>query len=146
MTTSTKASTKTTTKATTKKTTTKATTKATTKTTTKATTKKTTTRTTSTTTTPYSIYSLATNVSTSNLINQGYKVIYNQTYATPTNLNDLTTAYNQCNNMSIICLGGAAVGSNTLLLVSCANCKTLLSSYTNQNQPTNCWLVLTCLF
>ena len=69
------------------------------------------------------------------MINQGYKVIYNQTYDTPTNLNDLTTAYNQCNNMSIICFGGAAVGSNTLLLVSCANCKTLLSSYTNRNQP-----------
>ena len=37
--------------------------------------------------------------------------------------------------MSIICLGGAAVGSNTLLLVSCANCKTLLSSYTDLDKP-----------
>jgi len=82
-----------------------------------------------------SIYSLATNVSTSNLINQGYKVIYNQTYGTVTNLSDFTSILSTCNNMSTICLGGAAVGSNTLLLVSCANCKTLLSSYTDLNIP-----------
>ena len=86
-------------------------------------------------TTTYSIYSLATNVTTSNLIKQGYKVIYNQTYATVTNLSDFTSIVSTCNNMSTICIGGAAVGSNTLLLVSCANCKTLLSSYTDLNIP-----------
>jgi hypothetical protein len=82
-----------------------------------------------------SIYSLATNVSTSNLINQGYQIVYNQTYGTVTNLSDFTSILSTCNNMSIICIGGAAVGSNTLLLVSCANCKTLLSSYTDLNIP-----------
>jgi hypothetical protein len=69
------------------------------------------------------------------LINQGYKVIYNKTYETPTKLSDFTSIVSTCNNMSTICLGGAAVGSNTLLLVSCANCKTLLSSYTDLNIP-----------
>jgi len=86
-------------------------------------------------TTTYSIYSLATNVTTSNLINQGYQIVYNQTYGTVTNLSDFTSILSTCNNMSTICLGGAAVGSNTLLLVSCANCKTLLSSYTDLNLP-----------
>jgi hypothetical protein len=90
---------------------------------------------TSNTTPTNSIYSLATNVTTSNLIKQGYKVIYNQTYATVTNLSDFTSILSSCNNMSTICLGGAAVGSNTLLLVSCANCKTLLSSYTDLKIP-----------
>ncbi len=80
-------------------------------------------------------YSLAINVPISNLINQGFQIVYNQLYGTVTNLNDLTTVYNQCNLLTIICIGGAAVGSNTLLLVSCANCKTLLSSYTDLNIP-----------
>jgi alpha-tectorin len=81
------------------------------------------------------VYSLATNVPLSDLINQGYKVIYNHTYGTTTLSTDMTDVYNQCNALSIICLGGAAVGSNTLILVSCANCYTLLSSYTLLDQP-----------
>jgi len=115
--------------------------KKTTKKTTKTSTTKSTKRTTSTTTTTTnSIYSLASNVTTSNvttsnLINQGYQIVYNQTYATATNLSDFTSILSSCNNMSTMCLGGAAVGSNTLLLVSCANCKTLLSSYTDLNIP-----------
>jgi alpha-tectorin len=81
------------------------------------------------------VYSLATNVTTFDLINQGYKVIYNHTYGTTTLNTDMTAVYNQCNELSIICLGGAAVGSDSLLLVSCANCYTLLKSYTVLNQP-----------
>jgi len=87
------------------------------------------------TTSAPTVYSLATNVPTLNLINQGYKVVYNKTYGTSSYLNDLTAVYNQCNALSIICLAGASVGSNTLLLVSCANCYTLLSSNTVLDQP-----------
>jgi hypothetical protein len=69
------------------------------------------------------------------LINQGYRIVYSNTYAGTTNSADMNAVYNQCNSLSIICFGGAAVGSNTLLLVSCANCHTLLNSYTVLNQP-----------
>jgi len=69
------------------------------------------------------------------LINQGYRIVYSNTYATTIKNADMNAVFNQCNSLSIICFGGAAVGSNTLLLVSCANCYTLLSSYTVLNQP-----------
>ena len=65
---------------------------------------------------------------------QGYRVVYSYIYGHPTTNNELSSIKSMCSLNSILCAAGAALGSDTLLLVSCGNCLSILSE-TVLNKP-----------
>jgi len=80
-------------------------------------------------------YILASNIEINDLLNQGFKIVYDQFYSHNTTYSELLAVKLQCNSNSIICVGGADTGSsNTLLLVSCGSCLDILTN-TTANQP-----------
>lgn len=72
--------------------------------------------------------------SISNMISRGYTKVYDTLYSSLTTLSDLNSILSSCSVNSILCAGGAAVGSDTFLLVSCGDCRTVLKP-TPQNAP-----------
>ena len=76
---------------------------------------------------------LASNILIDELLNQGFKTVYDQLYSHQATGNELTNVKSQCNPNSIICDGGAD-GYNTLLLVSCGSCLDIVTT-TPENQP-----------
>jgi len=67
------------------------------------------------------------------LLNQGFKTVYDQLYSNKYIDPDLNNIKTQCNQNSLICVGGAD-GNNNLLLVSCGSCLDILTT-TIRNQP-----------
>jgi len=67
------------------------------------------------------------------LLNQGFKTVYDQLYSNVTTNQELYDIKSKCNKESIICVGGSD-GLNTLLLVSCGSCLDILI-ITELNQP-----------
>lgn len=80
------------------------------------------------------VYSLAHNVSIGDMKSQSYKIVYDLMYSKETSFAELDAIKSKCLHESVLCAGGGAVGSDNLLLVSCGNCKTVLST-TLQNKP-----------
>lgn len=78
------------------------------------------------------VYSLEQNVTISEVIDQGYTVIYNFTYSHASTSFELNQIYKTCNTNTIICAGGSLINSNILLLLSCGNCRSILKE-TNIN-------------
>ncbi len=72
-------------------------------------------------------YSLAHNISIEKMKSQGYKIVYDYLYSHLTTMTELNAIKGQCSSQTILCAGGAAVNSNTLLLVSCGNCREVLT-------------------
>jgi len=78
---------------------------------------------------------VALNVPIINMIQQGYTVVYQQTYGTAFTANDLTQIQSKCLTSNfILCVGEAEVGASNLILVSCGNCYSILQT-TITNQP-----------
>jgi hypothetical protein len=73
-------------------------------------------------------YVLAYNIQMNELLNQGFKTVYNQLYSHVTTETILLNIKSQCNRDSIICVGGAYSNNNTLLLVSCGSCLDILTT------------------
>ena len=70
---------------------------------------------------------MSTNISIKFLNDNNYKIFYNNTYDHATKYSDLNEIKSYCNDNSIICVGASQSNSNTLLLVSCGNCKSILT-------------------
>ncbi len=60
--------------------------------------------------------------------------MYNVSYDHPTSYNELVNLKKTCNSNSIICVAGSQNGSDTLILISCGNCMSILSD-TKVNHP-----------
>jgi hypothetical protein len=74
-------------------------------------------------------YSLAHNVSINDMKSQGYQVVYDYPYSHYTNISELNAIRQKCSPDTVLCAGGvAAEDSDNLLLVSCANCYSVLTS------------------
>ena len=80
------------------------------------------------------MYSLAQNIQITDLLNQGYDIAYNFTYLHSTSIAELNAINSTCSQNSILCVGGAASKSNILLLLSCGNCWSILST-TKKDTP-----------
>ncbi len=80
------------------------------------------------------LYSLAQNVSIADLLSQGYQNVYNETYSHASNTNELIEVNKSCTEYTVLCAGGGLGGSDTLTLVSCGNCWSILNS-TLRNNP-----------
>ena len=65
---------------------------------------------------------------------QGYRVAYDFPYSYNTTSIELNSIKLQCSTETILCAGGAAKGSDNLLLVSCGDCQTVLTE-TPLNTP-----------
>jgi len=79
-------------------------------------------------------YSLVSNISIDELLNQGFETVYDQLYSHVTTNQELYNIKKKCNNRDTkICVGGSD-GSNKLLLVSCGFCENVLET-TELNQP-----------
>ena len=79
-------------------------------------------------------YSLAHDVSIGDMKSQGYQIFYDFPYNHSTSLSELNAIKAKCLSDSVLCAGGAAKGSDNLLVVSCGNCHSVLSP-TLTNQP-----------
>lgn len=80
------------------------------------------------------IYSLAQNVLITEMKSQGYEIVYDYPYSHPTTINELNVIRLNCLSETILCAGGAAKGSYNLLLISCGNCRSILTA-TSKNNP-----------
>lgn len=80
------------------------------------------------------IYSLRQNILVTDLLNQGYYEVYNYAYSYATTTAQLALVNVTCDRYSILCAAGGAANSNSLLLVSCGNCWSILS-VTQVNRP-----------
>ena len=78
-------------------------------------------------------YILASNIQMHDLLNEGFNTVYNEFYSHATTETILLNIKSQCNQESIICVGGAD-SYNKLLLVSCGSCLDILTT-TVINQP-----------
>lgn len=67
-------------------------------------------------------------------MSQGFSNVYNFAYGHSSTSEELNLIKSNCSANSILCAGGALAGSDNLLLVSCGNCLSVLSS-TPHNQP-----------
>ena len=76
---------------------------------------------------------LASNIPINELLNDGFKTVYDQLYSHKTTNQELYDIKSKCNKESIICVGGSD-GLNTLLLVSCGSCLDILTT-TELNKP-----------
>jgi hypothetical protein len=80
-------------------------------------------------------YSLAHDISINDMKSLGYRVVYDYSYYShSTTITELTEIKSMCSVESILCAGGAAKNSDNLLLVSCGNCRTVLTE-TAPNKP-----------
>ena len=61
------------------------------------------------------------------LLDQGYENVYDFYYSHKTTSTELINIRSKCNNNSILCAGGSAVGSDSLILVSCGYCLSVLN-------------------
>lgn len=80
------------------------------------------------------VYSLAHNVSIKNMKLQGYELVYDFAYNHSTEITELNAIRWKCSAQSVLCVGGAALDSDNLLLVSCGNCHAVLKE-TSNNKP-----------
>ena len=74
------------------------------------------------------------NFSINVLLSLGFQIVYNQFYANSTNQTDLDNVKNQSNSSTVLCVGGGAINSDILELVSCAQ-SLLILSRTSLNIP-----------
>ena len=72
-------------------------------------------------------YSLAHNVSLESMKQQGYTVAYDYLYSHWTKYSKLNEIRSKCLPETLLCAGGAAAGSDILLLVSCGKCQSVLT-------------------
>lgn len=77
---------------------------------------------------------MAQNVSILDMKSQGYRVVYDFPYSYNTRSTDLNFIKSQCSNETVLCAGGAAKESDNILLVSCGDCLSVLTS-TVINKP-----------
>jgi hypothetical protein len=77
-------------------------------------------------------YSISHNISIKELLDQGFKNVFNTTYSTETISNDLINIESLCTKDSVLCVGGSDTADN-LLLVSCGNCLNILTPTTINN-------------
>lgn len=79
-------------------------------------------------------YILSSNLAINELLNQGFKIVYNQSYSQHATTNDeLYYIKSMCLNESILCVGGSD-SNNILLLSSCGYCLNVLTT-TITDQP-----------
>lgn len=76
---------------------------------------------------PPKMYSLSYNIPIEELLDQGYENVYDFYYSLKTTSTELINIRSKCNNNSILCAGGSAVGSDSLILVSCGYCLSVLN-------------------
>ena len=74
----------------------------------------------------YQKYILKSNILINELLNQGFKTVYDQLYSHVTTNEELYDIKSKCNTESIICVGGSD-DVNNLLLVSCGSCLDILT-------------------
>jgi hypothetical protein len=82
-------------------------------------------------------YVLLTNIKINNLLNQGFEIIYNESYNEHETTNDELYNINKSlciRKESIICVGGLNSVTNIFTLVSCGSCWQVLTT-TSLNQP-----------
>ena len=72
-------------------------------------------------------YSLAHNVSIEVMQSQGYEIVYDVSYFHEKTFAELNATKFKCSYESVLCAGGAAMGSDTLMLVSCGKCHAVLT-------------------
>ena len=70
-------------------------------------------------------YSLAHDVSIVDMKLQGFKTVYDFPYSHATTLTELNSIKSQCSSETLLCVGGA--DNDNLLLVSCGNCRAVLT-------------------
>ncbi|RNA22762.1 kinesin kif17 [Brachionus plicatilis] len=76
----------------------------------------------------YESYScLSTYYSFNNLTGSGFSLVYNQNYYHVTTIAELINIKNQCSSNSVLCAAGGLANSDSLLLISCANCHAVLT-------------------
>jgi len=80
------------------------------------------------------VYSLAQDISISNMKSQGYRVINDVSSSKGSSFEELNAIKLHCLPETILCAGGAATGSDNLLLVSCGKCHSVLEP-TLLNRP-----------
>jgi hypothetical protein len=67
------------------------------------------------------------------LINLGFRLVYNYTYDHVTTTAEILSLQRQCTSSSVICVGGNRFNEDILRVVACVNC--LKVTQTNLNQP-----------
>ncbi|CAF1030617.1 unnamed protein product [Brachionus calyciflorus] len=77
---------------------------------------------------------LTRNYPISNLINNGFQIVYDQFYSLGTMYSDMSLAKSYCNLSSILCTGGSLTNSDILELVACGNCNQIFRN-TTLNSP-----------
>jgi len=70
---------------------------------------------------------ISSNILIDELLNDGFKFVYDQLYSHGTTNQELFNINLKCNKESIMCVGGSD-GLNTLLLVSCGSCLEILTT------------------
>jgi hypothetical protein len=77
---------------------------------------------------------LAHNVPTSDLTNQGFKLIYFYPYSHTSYLDEFIQINSSCSINTFLCVGGKEEGSDSILLISCGKCS-LIFTVTSLNMP-----------
>ncbi|CAF0997441.1 unnamed protein product, partial [Brachionus calyciflorus] len=77
---------------------------------------------------------LTRNYPISNLIDNGFQIVYDQFYSHGTMYSDMSLAKSYCNSNSILCAGGSLTNSDILELVACGNCYQIFRN-TTLNSP-----------
>jgi hypothetical protein len=67
------------------------------------------------------------------LINLGFRLVFNYTYDYATKSAEIFSIQGQCTSSSVICVGGNRFNESVLRVVACVNC--LRVTQTNLNQP-----------
>ncbi len=80
------------------------------------------------------LFSLAQNIAVVSLLTQGYSLVYNNPFSHLTTSNELRAISSSCNENTIICVGAGLNNSNTLMLISCGECRLVLN-FTQINRP-----------
>ncbi len=78
---------------------------------------------------------LTNNVNQNDLINMGFRMVYNYPYNHPTTSTEILNIRSQCSLNTLMCVGGSSIYNDLLLLVlACANCLSV-TTQTIINQP-----------
>lgn len=83
----------------------------------------------------FQVVGLYSNILLNFLLNDGYQLIFNETYQHATSNDDIILYNSYCSTKTVLCLGGGELGLNSIRIVACARCKDILIS-TAINNPT----------
>ena len=75
----------------------------------------------------FTFHSLETQVAISKFLEDNFSVVYNQSYSYPTSFDELIEISKNCIDETILCAAGTDSNNAILMLVSCGNCRSILT-------------------